>query len=133
SLPWMSIGYELKLTPLQILTFYNAIANNGRMVKPKFVREERYHGSLLKSFPTETIGDTIASPLAIAKARRLLEGVVQNGTASSLNKSCYKIAGKTGTAQMFSNNYGFDKSHRAYQASFVGYFPADNPKYSCMV
>ncbi len=133
SLPQMSIGYEVNLTPLQILTFYNAIANNGRMVRPKFVREERYHGSLVKSFPTEIIKDSIASPVAIAKARKLLEGVVQNGTASALNKSCYKIAGKTGTAQIFNPKFGFDKNHMTYQASFVGYFPADNPKYSCMV
>jgi cell division protein FtsI (penicillin-binding protein 3) len=133
SLPQISIGYEVKLTPLQMLTFYNAIANNGRMVRPKFVREEQYHGRTVKTFPTEIIRDSIASPSTIAKARRLLEGVVQNGTASSLNKSCYKIAGKTGTAQMFANKYGYDKSHMTYQASFVGYFPADNPKYSCMV
>src|SRR4029078_8193669 len=88
SLPWISIGYEVQLTPLQILTFYNAIANNGRMVKPKFVREEQYHGKTVKTFPTEIIRDSIASPAAIAKARKLLQGVVQNGTASSLNKSC---------------------------------------------
>jgi len=123
----------VKLTPLQILTFYNAIANNGRMVRPKFVREEKYHGSLVKTFPTEVIKDSIASPAAIAKARKLLEAVIQHGTASSLNKSCYKIAGKTGTAQMTSNKFGYDKSHVVYQASFVGYFPAENPKYSCMV
>ncbi len=133
SLPWMSIGYEVKLTPLQILTFYNAIANNGRMVRPKFVREELYHGKTIQSFPTEIIKDSIASPDAIAKARKLLEDVVQNGTASSLSKSCYKIAGKTGTAQMFANKFGYDRGHMTYQASFVGYFPADNPKYSCMV
>lgn len=133
SLPQMSIGYEVNLTPLQILTFYNAIANNGKMVRPRFVKEERYHGSLVKSFPAEIIKDSIASPVAIAKAKKLLEGVVQRGTASSLNKSCYPIAGKTGTAQIFNNKYGFDKNHMTYQASFVGYFPADNPKYSCMV
>ena len=133
SLPWMSIGYEISLTPLQILTFYNAIANNGKMVKPKFVREERYHGSLIKSFPTEVIHDSIASRSAILKARKLLESVVEEGTASSLNKSCYKIAGKTGTAQMYANKYGYDKNHRSYQASFVGYFPAGNPVYSCIV
>lgn len=133
SLRQISIGYEVKLTPLQILTFYNAIANNGKMVKPKFVREEWYHGSLMKSFATEIIKDSIASRSAIAKARTLLEGVVERGTASALNKSCYRIAGKTGTAQMTANKFGYDKNHPSYQASFVGYFPADNPKYSCMV
>ncbi len=133
SLPQISIGYEVRLTPLQILTFYNAIANNGRMVRPKFVREEQYHGKTIRTFPTEIIKDSIASLTAIAKAKKLLEGVVEKGTASSLNKSCYKIAGKTGTAQMFANKYGYDKGHMTYQASFVGYFPADRPKYSCMV
>ncbi len=133
SLPQISIGYEVRLTPLQILTFYNAIANNGRMVRPKFVREEQYHGKTIRTFPTEIIKDSIASVAAISKAKKLLEGVVEKGTASSLNKSCYKIAGKTGTAQMFANKYGYDKGHMTYQASFVGYFPADHPKYSCMV
>jgi cell division protein FtsI (penicillin-binding protein 3) len=132
SLPWMSIGYELKLTPLQMLTFYNAIANNGRVVKPKFVKEIREHGHVVKSFPVEIIRDSIASPEAIRKIRSMMEGVVERGTASSLNKSPYKIAGKTGTAQIV-NKFGYDKSHMTYQASFAGYFPADEPRYSCIV
>ncbi len=133
SLPWISIGYEVALTPLQILTFYNAVANNGRVVKPRLVKEIRNHGRVIKSFPVVILRDSIASPEALKKARTMMEGVVQNGTASSLNKSPYKIAGKTGTAQIVNNKFGYDKSHRTYQASFVGYFPADAPKYSCMV
>ena len=133
SLPWISIGYETLLTPLQILTFYNAVANNGRMVKPHFVKEIRNHGKLIKSFPVQVLRDSIASPQALAKVRKMMEGVVERGTASSLNTSPYKIAGKTGTAQIAQNIYGYDKNHRSYQASFVGYFPADAPKYSCMV
>lgn len=133
SLPWMSIGYETKLTPLQILAFYNAIANNGRMVRPHFVKEIQSHGRTIKSFNTEVIKDSIASPEALAKARRLMEGVVERGSAKSLSTSPYKIAGKTGTAQISQNKYGYDKTHPSYQASFVGYFPADAPKYSCMV
>ncbi|MBL0102676.1 MAG: PASTA domain-containing protein [Bacteroidetes bacterium] len=133
SLPWMSIGYEVKLTPLQILNFYNTVANNGRMVRPHFVKEIQNHGKVLRSFGTEIIRDSIASPQALAKARQILEGVVQNGTASELKKSPYKIAGKTGTAQMTKNKFGYDKENPSYQASFVGYFPADAPKYSCMV
>ena len=133
SLPWISIGYEVALTPLQILTFYNAVANNGRVVKPRLVKEIRNHGRVIKSFPVVILRDSIASPEALKKARKMMEGVVQNGTASSLSKSPYKIAGKTGTAQIVNNKFGYDKSHRTYQASFVGYFPADAPKYSCMV
>lgn len=133
SLPWMSIGYETKLTPLQILTFYNAIANNGRMVKPHFVKEIQSHGRTIKSFGTEIIKDSIASQTALAKARKLMEGVVERGSAKELNKSPYRIAGKTGTAQISQNKFGYDKTHPAYQASFVGYFPADAPKYSCIV
>jgi cell division protein FtsI (penicillin-binding protein 3) len=130
SLPWTSIGYEVKLSPLQTLTFYNAIANNGRMVKPKFVKEIRYHGQLIKSFPTEILRDSIVSPSTIAKAHELLEAVVDSGTGSALKNQHYRIAGKTGTAQIAQPKFGYDKSHRTYQASFAGYFPADHPKYS---
>ncbi len=133
SLPWISIGYESRLTPLQMLTFYNAIANNGRMVKPRLVKEIQYHGQLIKSFPVEVLRDSIASPSAIKKAKKMLEGVVQNGTATSLKSPNYRIAGKTGTAQMSKDNLGYNKSDLTYQASFVGYFPADAPKYSCIV
>ncbi|MBK7570761.1 MAG: PASTA domain-containing protein [Bacteroidetes bacterium] len=129
----MSIGYETKLTPLQILAFYNAIANNGTMVRPHFVKEIQSHGRTLKSFDTEIIRDSIASPAALAKARQLMEGVVERGSAKQLNSSPYRIAGKTGTAQISMNKFGYDKTHPSYQASFVGYFPADEPKYSCMV
>ena len=103
------------------------------MVRPRLVRELRYHGKLVKEFGTQVIRDSIASPEAIQIMRSMLEGVVENGTASSLNKSPYKIAGKTGTAQINNPKFGYDVSHRSYQASFVGYFPADRPKYSCIV
>jgi cell division protein FtsI (penicillin-binding protein 3) len=125
----MSIGYEVKLTPLQILTFYNAVANDGKMVKPKFVKEIQRSGRTIKTFKTEVINSSIASRSSIKKAKELLEGVVKRGTAITLNKSVYKIAGKTGTAQIAGK--GYDKSN--YNASFVGYFPADDPKYSCIV
>ena len=130
SLPWTSIGYEVLLSPLQILTFYNAIANNGRMVKPKFVKEIRYHGQLVQEFPTEIIRDSIVSPYTVAKAHELLEAVVDSGTATSLRNPHYRVAGKTGTAQISKPKFGFDKSNMTYQASFVGYFPAEKPKYS---
>jgi len=130
SLPWTSIGYEVKISPLQTLAFYNAIANNGKMVKPKFVKEIRYHGQLIKSFPTVVLRDSIVSPSTIEKAHELLEAVIDSGTGVALRNPHYRIAGKTGTAQIAQPKYGYDKSHRTYQASFVGYFPADRPKYS---
>lgn len=130
SLPFMSIGYELTMTPLQILTFYNAVANEGRMVKPMFVKEIRDAGKVIEEFDTEVINKSICSDESIEKAQQILEGVVQRGTATSLRTAPYRVAGKTGTAQIASSK-GYDKKN--YNASFVGYFPADNPKYSCIV
>jgi len=134
TLPWMSIGYEVQMTPLQILTFYNAIANNGKMVKPKFVKEIRNRGKLIKEFDTEVINNSICSKKTIEMAKEMLEGVVEEGTAKNLKNSVYKIAGKTGTAQIANDKYGYKyESKVSHQASFVGYFPADNPKYTCIV
>lgn len=134
SLPWISIGYESLITPMQTLTLYNAVANNGVMVKPMFVKEVREKGRTIKTFEPEVLNPAIAKPQTIAKARQLLEGVVQNGTAKSMKNSIYQVAGKTGTAQIAKGNgYGKDKHNVTYQASFVGYFPADKPKYSCIV
>ncbi len=130
SLPFVSIGYESKITPLQILTFYNAVANNGKMVQPLFVQEIRSKGRLVKSFPTKVMADSICSQQTIKKAKLLLEEVVSNGTASQIKHAQYTIAGKTGTAQI-AQATGYNKT--SYQASFVGYFPADKPKYSCIV
>ena len=131
SLPWMSIGYEVALTPLQILTFYNAVANNGVMVRPQFVDQIRSASEVFRSFKTQVINPAIASPATIAMGRKLLEGVVLHGTGSHLKNNIYSIAGKTGTAQVAANNAGYNKSN--YKGSFVGYFPADNPRYSCIV
>ncbi|MCG8309248.1 MAG: penicillin-binding protein 2, partial [Cytophagales bacterium] len=132
SLPWMSIGYELLLTPLQMLSVYNAVANDGRMVKPMFVKEIRQGGKTLERFKTETINRSICSGKTIDSLKSLLEGVVQRGTASlTLKNTVYKIAGKTGTAQIAKGSRGYNKSD--YNASFAGYFPADDPKYSCIV
>lgn len=135
TLPWMSIGYETLMTPLQLLTFYNAVANDGVMVKPRFVREIRRNGTLVRKVPVEVINPAIASRQTIQKAQKLLEGVVSDeGTASNLQNNLYKIAGKTGTAQVARANMGYRHEEKvSYQASFAGYFPADNPKYSCIV
>lgn len=133
SLPWISIGYESLITPLQTLTLYNAVANNGTMVKPMFVKEIRDKGKPIKVFQTEIINPAIAKPTTIAKARQLLEGVVQNGTARNMSNIIYKVAGKTGTAQIAQGRSYRGENGVTYQASFVGYFPADAPKYSCIV
>lgn len=134
SLPMMSIGYEVQMTPLQILTFYNAVANDGKMVKPKFVNEIRQRGKLIKAYETEVINNSICSKKTIKMVKEMLEGVVEEGTANNLKNSLYKIAGKTGTAQIANAKYGYKyESKVSHQASFVGYFPADNPKYTCIV
>jgi cell division protein FtsI (penicillin-binding protein 3) len=134
SLPMMSIGYEVRLTPLQILTFYNAVANGGKMMKPMLVQKIMDHGETVKNFEPSVMNAAICSKPTIRKAQKLLEGVVENGTARNLKNLNYKIAGKTGTAQIANEKYGYSKkSEISYQASFVGYFPANDPKYSCIV
>ena len=133
SLPMMSHGYEVELTPLQILTFYNAVANDGKMVKPRFVTAVERKGVVIKKFETEIIMNSIASQATIKKAKGMMEGVVENGTAANLKNPNYKIAGKTGTAQIAQANQGYRRGGVSYQASFVGYFPAENPLYSCIV
>lgn len=131
SLPWMSIGYEVRMTPLQILAFFNAVANNGKMVKPVFVEELRSHGKVVKRFNTEVLNNHICSKETLEQVKNMLEGVVKNGTAKNLANSNYQIAGKTGTAQLALNKEGYTEA--LYMASFVGYFPAEKPKYSCIV
>lgn len=134
SLPQMSYGYELQMTPLQILMFYNAVANNGKMVRPRLIRAIENHGKIVKRFYPEIIDRKIASASTIKKAHIMLEGVVEHGTARNLANLNFKIAGKTGTAQIANKKYGYKYQSRvSYQASFVGYFPAENPKYSCIV
>jgi cell division protein FtsI (penicillin-binding protein 3) len=132
SLPMMSHGYEVQMTPLQILTFYNAVANDGKMMRPRFVTSILSNGSVVKNFGTEVIINSIASRNTVRKAKAMMEGVVEHGTATNLKNSNYKIAGKTGTAQIALNNRGY-RQKVSYQASFVGYFPAENPLYSCIV
>lgn len=130
SVPWMSVGYEIQLTPLQILTFYNAVANNGRMMKPYLAEAIMEYGREVKRFSPVVIDDHICSDATVQKLQGLLEGVVERGTARGIRTDEYKIAGKTGTAQIAQGDQGYAK---VYQASFVGYFPADNPQYSCIV
>ncbi len=135
ALPYMSIGYSVKMTPLQTLTFYNAVANNGKMVKPMLVKEIREQGKTVKVFEPEIISEAICSPSTVRMAQKMLEGVVTHGTAADLFKgSQYSVAGKTGTARISQPGAGYEVDGvKKYQASFVGYFPADKPKYSCIV
>jgi cell division protein FtsI (penicillin-binding protein 3) len=134
SLPLMSIGYEEKLTPLQTLNFYNTVANNGKMMRPQFVREIRAKGQLIKSFPPEVINPAICSQSTIDKAREMMEGVVKNGTATFLRTAPYQIAAKTGTAQIALGNKGYTQDgKKTYMASLCGYFPAKDPLYSIII
>jgi len=130
SLAWMSYGYGVQLTPLQNLTFYNAIANDGKMVKPKFVKEIRYQNSKKGNqvFETEVINKKICSKATVAKAKEMLRNVVERGTATNIHSKDYSIAGKTGTCQA---QYWTDSLY--YIASFTGFFPVKNPEYSCTV
>lgn len=134
SLPMMSIGYEVEMTPLQILAFYNAVANDGRLVRPRFVRELRRHGRVVKRFGPEVLDRAICSSKTLEQVQEVLAGVVERGTAKNLDGAIYSMAGKTGTAQIALGREGYKRGGRVqYQASFVGYFPADAPRYSCIV
>jgi cell division protein FtsI (penicillin-binding protein 3) len=130
SLPWMSIGYELKISPLHTLTLYNAVANNGRMVKPMIVKRVRKADKVIEEFETEVINEKICSDATLDKIRPMLEGVVEHGTAANIKGTVYKIAGKTGTAKRLEKGRYLEGQ---YYTSFVGYFPAHKPKYSCIV
>ncbi|MBF0694275.1 MAG: transpeptidase family protein [Flavobacterium sp.] len=130
SLPWMGFGYGVMMTPLQILTFYNAVANNGEMVKPQFVSEIKEWNRTVKKYDKEVINPKIASQETINKVQAVLENVVKKGTGSKLYSKDFSMAGKTGTAQV---DYGKSGAQQYYASSFVGYFPADEPKYSCIV
>ena len=130
TLPWMSIGYGIKMTPLQILSFYAAIANDGQRMKPLFVKSIMANGITEKNFNPEVLNPSICSMTTIKKVKQMLEGVVEYGTAKNIKSKQYKIAGKTGTAQLIIDGVYDNQRHLA---SFVGYFPAVNPKYACIV
>lgn len=130
ALPWMAYGYGIMVTPLQTLTLYNAVANNGEMVRPQFVKEIRNVNETVKVFEKSVINPQIVSSKTIGEMQQLLKNVVERGTGKRLYSKEFSMAGKTGTAQM---NYGRGRENMYYASSFVGYFPADNPKYSCIV
>ncbi|WP_422008752.1 penicillin-binding protein [Roseivirga pacifica] len=130
TLPWMSVGYETSVTPLQTLALYNAVANNGRMIQPILVKSINKANQPVKTFEAKVLNKQIASDETLEKLRLILEGVVENGTAKNVKNEYFKIAGKTGTAQKLID--GRYRTQR-YYASFAGYFPADEPLYSCIV
>ena len=134
TLPQMAYGYEVLVTPLQTLTLYNAIANNGVMVKPRFIKEIIKNGVVVKRFYPEIINEAIVKPATVRKAKQMLEGVVERGSGKGLNITAFKVAGKTGTAQIAMGGKGYGSAgNHVYQASFVGYFPAEKPLYTCIV
>ena len=139
SLPWMSIGYEVNVTPLHLLTLYNAIANGGKMMKPQFVTEVRRGTQTIEKYDPIVLNEHIASPEAIDKLQTMLEGVVIRGTAKRQFKDCVvSVAGKTGTAQYYDKVQGYSYhepgiGRKLYNTTFVGYFPTDKPKYSCII
>jgi cell division protein FtsI (penicillin-binding protein 3) len=129
SLPWMSIGYETKISPLQMLVFYNSVANKGKMIQPLIVKEVKRGDKVVERFEAVVLRDKICSDATLEQVNELLKGVVQRGTARSIRSKNYEIAGKTSTSQKFKNG----KYVKAYHTAFAGYFPADAPKYSCIV
>jgi len=131
TLPWMAFGYNVSVTPMQTLTLYNAVANNGVMVKPQFVSEIKEWNNTIKKFDTEVMNSKICSPETLKKVKAVLQNVVKKGTGSKLYSKDFPMAGKTGTAMVNYSKAGREGMY--YASSFVGYFPADHPKYSCIV
>lgn len=129
ALPWLSIGYNLQITPLQMLVLYNAVANNGTMVKPMFVQHIQSANGVVKNFPTTILKEKICSNETLSKLKAMLEGTVEKGLAQRIKHGFYKIAGKTGTAQKLVSGKYTDN----HLTSFAGYFPADHPRYSCII
>jgi cell division protein FtsI (penicillin-binding protein 3) len=134
SLPWMAVGYEFQQTPLQTLAFYNAVANDGKLVRPQFVKEIRRGVEVVKTFQPVVLRQKICSKKTLEILQGCLKGVMKNGTGKKLTSSYFEIAGKTGTAQVLNDKYKSNvKGQRIFMASFVGYFPANKPLYSCIV
>jgi cell division protein FtsI (penicillin-binding protein 3) len=129
SLPWMSIGYEVEMAPVHMLAFYNAVANNGKLIQPIIVKQALRADRVIENYQSKTLNKKICSEETLKKLHILLAGVVENGTANNIKNANYSIAGKTGTAQKLKDG----KYTKQYYTSFAGYFPAENPKYSCIV
>jgi len=133
ALPWMSIGYETQVPPISTLTFYNAIANNGRMMRPRFVKQVVKDGEVIMDFPPEVIKERICKEKTLKEIQTILYHVVSQGLGKRAGSKSFKVAGKTGTAQVSKGSGGYKSGQMKYLVSFAGYFPADNPRYSCIV
>jgi len=135
TLPWMSIGYETQIPPITTVTFYNAIANGGKMMRPRFVQRIEKNGEVLQEFPPEVMPgrEHIASDETIKKITRILTSVVKRGTGKKAGSKHFDVAGKTGTAQISKGKAGYKSGAMHYLISFCGFFPADNPEYTCIV
>ena len=133
TLPWMSIGYEVQIPPINILTFYNAIANNGTMVRPRFVTKAVKDGDVVEEYPVEVINKKICSDHTLEQIRTILRNVVGHGLAKPAGSDQFHVSGKTGTAQISQGAAGYKSGVRNHLVSFCGYFPSEQPKYSCIV
>ena len=133
ALAWMSIGYETQVPPMNTLAFYNAIANNGKMVKPRFVKSIVKNGEVIEEIPTEVLNPAIASPKTIEQIQTILEKVVSEGLGKRAGSKQFHVSGKTGTAQVSQGKGGYKSGTMQYLVSFCGYFPSEAPKYSCIV
>ena len=133
ALPWMSIGYESQIPPINTLAFYNAIANNGVMIAPKFVKGVMKNGEMIQEFPTEVIKPSICSERTLKQIQSILQRVVSEGLAKPAGSKQFHVSGKTGTAQISQGKGGYKSGKVSYLVSFCGYFPSESPKYSCIV
>ena len=133
ALPWMSIGYETQVPPISTLTFYNAIANNGKMMRPRFVKQVVKNGVVIADYQPVVLREHIAKPETIKKMQTILEQVVSIGLGKKAGSKSFKVAGKTGTAQISHGTGGYHSGTMQYLLSFAGYFPANAPRYSCIV
>ena len=133
TLPWMSIGYETQIAPINTLTFYNAIANDGKLVQPRFVSKVMKEGQVVKEFEPVVLKEQIARPEAIKTMQTILTHVVSQGLGKRAGSTSFSVAGKTGTAQVSDGTYNYHSGKSCHWLSFCGYFPADKPRYSCIV
>ena len=133
TLPWMSIGYETQIAPINTVAFYNAIANNGKMMQPRFVKQLVKDGQVIKEFEPVVLKEQIAKPKAIKTMQTILEHVVSQGLGRKAGSKSFKVAGKTGTAQIADQYGSYHSGTTRYWLSFAGFFPADDPRYTCIV
>ena len=133
ALPWMSIGYETQVPPISTLTFYNAIANGGTMMRPRFVKAVMKDGQVIQEFPPQVVKQSICKEKTLREITTILEHVVSQGLGKKAGSTSFKVAGKTGTAQISKGAAGYKSGTMNYLLSFVGFFPADAPRYSCIV